>query len=283
MSNYTVIDSDNYEAAGIKAFFFPGGEPHVKIPDFTDQDLLLFLKLRTWNDAGLAACLLDALNQQEYSDSVQIFIPYFPAGRQDRSDGFSPMTLGITAALLARGDMALFDPHSEHTEGLIASAHNALVGYYPSVNTWMPSDLDLTSLPEYDGVIAPDRGAAARAEDMAAALGDVEVIYAEKVREFGTGDITHYQIEGLHLGKKYLVVDDICDGGATFNLLAENVPHGVDIDLWVSHGIFSKGVDNLSLRYGTIYTTDSFYKDGFTHPDVKMLPLNQLFDRIMES
>ena len=53
-----IIDSDDYSAAGIETMFFPGGEPHVKVPFFSEP-LLLHLKLRTWNDVGFAALLLD--------------------------------------------------------------------------------------------------------------------------------------------------------------------------------------------------------------------------------
>lgn len=273
MSNYTVIDSDNYKAAGIEAFFFSGGEPHVKLPKNLPARILLFLKLRTWNDVGLAVCLRDALRRRTHSPVMRAFIPYFPGARQDRSDGSTPLTASIMIDLLAKsGRPVMFDPHSDFV-GVCAR------------QIFMPEDLNLSSLSRYDGVIAPDKGAIYRAESMAKALQVPTIIYAEKMRDFGTGDITHYKIDGLVPGKRYLVVDDICDGGATFNLLAENVPADVELDLWVSHGIFSRRVSNLSTRYGTIYTTNSFYRNEIVDVSqlrVKVLPLNQLFDRIME-
>ena len=40
-----VIDSDNYSAAGIETMFFPGGEPHVKLPLYREP-VILYGKLR---------------------------------------------------------------------------------------------------------------------------------------------------------------------------------------------------------------------------------------------
>ena len=100
-----VIDSDNYDAAGIKTLFFKGGEPHAKLPIFT-EDVLLFLKLRTWNDVGLAVCVIDALSRQS-KIHVYAFIPYWPGARQDRShnkkdpDDQAPCTLEIVGRMFS--------------------------------------------------------------------------------------------------------------------------------------------------------------------------------------
>jgi ribose-phosphate pyrophosphokinase len=281
--NYEVIDSDNYGASGIKTFFFPGGEPHAQIlTDYGRKPILLVLKLRTWNDVGLAMVVMDALRRADAY--FRVFIPYFPGARQDRSDGTTPLTAELMMDVLfgrATCWRYAFDVHS----GCILGGFNWVL---------MPSDLDLSSLKgRYDGVIAPDAGARSRAENFADAIGVENVLVAEKVREFGSGQITSYKIEGAAENKRYLVVDDICDGGATFNLLAGSLPVSARIDLWVSHGIFSKGVSNLSTRYETIYTTDSWYQpdqvsinDLFLKREVSsrdrvtVFPLSPLFNKI---
>ena len=95
----TVIDSDDYRASGIETLVFPGGEPHVKLPDFSGR-ILLFLKLRSWSDTGFAALIADAISRSD-AESVHTFVPYFPAARQDRApDGRAPLTLRYTALLL---------------------------------------------------------------------------------------------------------------------------------------------------------------------------------------
>jgi ribose-phosphate pyrophosphokinase len=65
-------------------------------------------------------------------------------------------------------------------------------------------------------------------------------------------------------------VDDICDGGYTFIELAKALearlePYfGADfkLDLWVSHGLFTKGYQDLSWHYDTIETTNSWNFNG---------------------
>lgn len=304
MKDYLVIDSDNYIEHGIETFFFSGGEPHAKLPEFGKQNILLFLKLRTWNDVGLAACVMDALaNQEQKSLLVQeqgedvkrrVLMPYFPGGRQDRTDGNTPLTVRMVAPLLARGPIHVFDPHSKSTINYLNAASEVLCPSRGNIATkWMPSDLR-PALPRYDGVIAPDNGAMDRALNMSRYLGDTVCITADKVREFSTGKILKYDIRMLYEpGERYLVVDDICDGGATFNILADSVPKDVKLDLWVSHGIFSRGIDAISPRYERIFTTDSWYRHGCYsaldsqalggNPRVTCLSLAPLFNKIMES
>jgi ribose-phosphate pyrophosphokinase len=108
----------------------------------------------------------------------------------------------------------------------------------------------------YGGVIAPDKGAHDRAEQMADALG-LDVTYGSKVRDVATGRLSDFEIT-VEPGKHYLVVDDICDGGGTFIGLGEKIrEQGAFADLYVTHGIFSKGTTELKKIYKNIYTTDS--------------------------
>ena len=60
---------------------------------------------------------------------------------------------------------------------------------------------------------------------------------------------------------KYVIIDDICDGGRTFNELAKAIRAqraDAKIYLVVTHGIFSAGFAELSLNFEHIYTTNSY-------------------------
>ncbi len=91
---------------------------------------------------------------------------------------------------------------------------------------------------------------------------------------------------------KYLIVDDICDGGGTFNLLAQEfekdpVANDSELHLWVSHGIFSRGLDNISPTIKKIYTTDSFYphislQAGNEDPRLEVVSLQPIIQEILE-
>jgi ribose-phosphate pyrophosphokinase len=122
----------------------------------------------------------------------------------------------------------------------------------------------------WDAVIAPDKGGQARAEEMAESLHQ-SVVYASKVRDVTTGRLSGFDVN-VDAGCHYLVSDDICDGGGTFIGLGEKIrEQGATADLYVSHGIFSKGTDALKSIYNNIYTTDSLV--GNERNDVIVIPV----------
>jgi len=69
-----------------------------------------------------------------------------------------------------------------------------------------------------------------------------------------------------------LIVDDLCDGGATFiaeaKYLKKHYPD-ISLNLFVAHGIFSKGFDELSEYFDHIYTTNSYQE--IDHPRVTQI------------
>lgn len=280
---YTVIDSDNYAANGIETMFFPGGEPHVKVPADLSGDVLAFLKLRTWGDTGIAACLINTLSQHDRIDTLRIFIPYFPAARQDKTvrnstnDPYAPLTISITAQMLIETDeIAVFDVHSQEARDWLGMPTNL-----------MPKDLPIETKPDVVGIIAPDEGAAERAESFRAAFyPSADLIQCSKSRDPTTGRLSGYHMPDLPAKGRYVIVDDICDGGGTFNFLADaffraRFGQKCDLEMFVSHGIFSKGSDAIDHRISHITTTDSWCRLPQSGR-LTVLPLNSLFDKIME-
>ncbi|MAX71916.1 MAG: hypothetical protein CMC76_12600 [Flavobacteriaceae bacterium] len=76
-------------------------------------------------------------------------------------------------------------------------------------------------------------------------------------------------------GKDCLIVDDICDGGGTFIGLAKELKkhNAGNLYLAVSHGIFSKGLEELNQYFTKIFTTDSFKT---VNEGVELLKLEKL-------
>ena len=61
---------------------------------------------------------------------------------------------------------------------------------------------------------------------------------------------------------KFIIIDDICDGGRTFIGIAEAIKEQVqnpEIYLLVTHGIFSAGYNQLMNYFDKIYTTNSYH------------------------
>ncbi len=276
-----IIDSDNYGEHGIETMFFPGGEPHVKVPRFADE-ILFFAKLRTWNDVAFAALLLNALCEHQQLNVIA-FIPYFPAARQDRSDGLAALSVDIMLRLLTENDCvtAVFDPHSH-----VLRDDSRIGGYF------MPVDLRLPIRSDVVGIIAPDAGAIERAEQFRDTFyPNADLIECVKSRDPETGRLSNYQMSSLTRIGGYVIVDDICDGGGTFNLLAEafdreELSNYCGLEMFVSHGIFSKGLPAISSRIERITTTDSWCSRGLSdaYPArLTVIPLlAQLKDKLAE-
>jgi ribose-phosphate pyrophosphokinase len=282
---YQIIDSDNYQEAGVHVFTFPGGEPHVKFNKPLQPNGLLFLKLRTWHDVGYASVVLDAIAGENGSNGWKAFIPYYPGARQDRrTTPYSPETVKLTYSLLHSHFLSTwtFDPHSAVLTNM-EPRH-----FMPWELTSLKSVCDSKS--RVVGIIAPDKGAVVRAKQFHDTFYPwADLIQCEKVRDPDTGFLTKYNLPRLTMtGGRYIIVDDICDGGATFNSLANEFKvYGPDykLELFVSHGIFSKGIANLDPVIEHITTTDSFTTinslGNINNDRLTVVPLQPLFDKIM--
>ena len=69
-----------------------------------------------------------------------------------------------------------------------------------------------------------------------------------------------------------VITDDICDGGGTFHgvaaALREVYGNDFKLHLWTSHGIYSKGVEELLKTFDTLGCTNSFVNDFTETPNV---------------
>lgn len=204
----------------------------------------------------------DAIRNENRNAKVELFIPYFPAARQDRRMvSGEPFSAGVYANILKVGkfdNIYVFDAHSDVTLAVnenITSIDN--VDFVKTV--W-----DLIAQNNSNMVlVSPDAGAEKKIWKAAVALNisDEQVVRGSKFRNVKTGRITKTEIIGDVNGKTCVIVDDICDGGMTFIALSEVLKtHGAaKIYLAVSHGIFSKGVDVLKPNICGVYTTNSIY------------------------
>lgn len=274
--SYRIIDSDNYKDSGIETLIFPGGEPHAKLPLF-EGDILFVLKTRSLQDTMFGACVWDALSRQK-KVNPKLFIPYFPGARQDRSPyGEAPVTKNLMDAWFGSETTHTFDLHSNKA---------SYTGF-----VHMPCDLNIPVKEDVVGIIAPDEGAEDRADQFRWKFyPGTPLVIGRKTRDSRTGALSGYQLPDIPERGKYIIVDDICDGGGTFNLLAEaffkaKKGSGSRLELFVSHGIFSKGIGAIDQRIDHITTTNSWYWPGkFSNVEskrVSCLYLGDLYDKIM--
>jgi ribose-phosphate pyrophosphokinase len=146
----------------------------------------------------------------------------------------------------------VFDPHSDVPEALL----NNFVKKSPD-NFIFNSITDIISKEEYSNVVlvSPDAGAYKKVYKLAEKWSH-DLVAANKSRDrFGNINLT---VAGDVKNKICLIVDDIAVGGKTFTVLAEKLLTlgASSVYLYVSHGYFVKGFDELNILKG-IYCTDS--------------------------
>ncbi len=191
-----------------------------------------------------------------------VIIPYFPYARQDRRT--SPKTAFSLKAIcevinsLGWGAISIYDPHSDVTPALL---NNVKVGTQDKI-----LENYFTFAP--DVIVAPDAGAVKKAEK-AAELYDCSLVFATKQRNVDTGEVKFTGVSGDVKDQNCLIVDDICDGGRTFIELGKELKArgAKSVKLYVTHGIFSQGLEVFEDIIDHIYTTNTFIS-GKTGPNL---------------
>ncbi|MDX8552877.1 ribose-phosphate diphosphokinase [Tenacibaculum sp. 1B UA] len=239
-------------------FTFSGGEPHIKIISKLENvtEVTITHRIQSFNDIGTLLLATNALKNMGIT-KLHVVLPYFPAARQDRlMVSGEPLSVKVYADIINAQNfesVTVFDPHSEVTPALL---NNCKVvdnhKFIKQVTQQLSDDLILTS---------PDGGALKKIYKVAAHLQNYEVVECSKSRNVKTGQLTGFKVYTDNLqGKDCLIVDDICDGGGTFLGLAKELKakNAGNLYLAVSHGIFSKGFEELEKYFTKIFTTDSF-------------------------
>lgn len=248
-------------------FTFPAGEAHIKFEDRREQEKIEIAILQFDYDFmhrdlfHLAMWSNIVFHTDPHTKRVAV-IPYFPGARADRGYPFGADVYVDFIYSMMLDQVITYDPHSEVYVDLLGNdpalkvtpvyPHEVLV--HPEVAVNMPN--------VYDGIIAPDKGAKGRAGKVAEAMG-LPLYTALKERDFGTGKLSGFGMEQtLPYNGRYLIVDDICDGGGTFVGLANHLQEtteNVRLDLYVSHGVFSgEALDKLGKTFGRVITTNSY-------------------------
>ncbi len=241
-----------------QSFVFSGGEPHIKLvaAEVGREPVMITQRVNSFNDLGLICLAVDALRRMEVAE-ISLFIPYFPAARQDRvMVPGEPLSVKIYADIinqLGLKKVLVFDPHSEVVPALV---HNIV-----TVANYRFVQQVIEQIGEEVVLVSPDGGALKKIYKVSEALGGLAVVECSKHRDVRSGKLLGFKVYADDLeGKTCLIVDDICDGGGTFLGLAQELKHknAGKIYLAVSHGIFSKGTAALKAEFSGIFATDSF-------------------------
>jgi ribose-phosphate pyrophosphokinase len=248
---------------------FPDGQQTVDIISTHFFNVSAQVQLRSrmndFKDLELILCATQALKNLGVTD-IELYVPYFIGGRSDRLfqyGGVNYLKQVIGPIINSQGYSKVYvmDPHSDVLEAVINNF--AKYDNFKLIKFALENIDNKNDARERIVLVSPDAGAYKKIFDVAKEFGIQNIITANKVRDLKTGNIVRTEIPTLdqHNDLKYVIIDDICDGGRTFVELAKVMKESrptAKVYLVVTHGIFSAGFDKLNEVIDGIFTTNSF-------------------------
>jgi ribose-phosphate pyrophosphokinase len=249
---------------------FPDGQQSITL-DMVDADLpnkitvSIASRFNSFLDLELIIVANQALREFSYVENVKLNVPYFLGARSDRKfeAGTSNYLKTVICPIINAQQFSrvtVLDPHSDVLEACLNNYHKH--NNHRLVKDALTAIDNKNDAQERICLVSPDAGAYKKIFDVAKEFGINRIITANKVRDIKTGNIIRTEVPTLdqHADLKYVIVDDICDGGRTFIELAKAMKESrptAKIYLIVTHGIFSAGYEQLGEYFETIYTTNS--------------------------
>ena len=284
MTSRIALTLDN-QPVEIERGVFPDGAVWLKVigelPRFAQVMRVRVAAMRDMNDFMLLAQLVDAVRHVTDISVSHLELAWLPWARQDRhmvnGDSFALKVFANQLNTLNFNKVLLLDPHSDAA----AAAINNSVVIAQETCLMKSENLRQAISTGKLMLVAPDAGALKKIHNVAKASGARGYAILTKERDVATGNLTGFSlVSGTVAGKDVLIVDDLCDAGGTFIGSAQVLRDAGarSVSLYVTHGVFSKGVENL-LNNGidAIYTTTSFASSELRDPRVELIDIDTIF------
>jgi len=226
-------------------------------------------RLNNFKDLELIICTVASLRNLGVKE-IHLYVPFFLGSRSDRqfeegSNNYLKQVICPIINSLKLDSVTVLDPHSDVLEACLNNFKKKdnlnLVRF--ATNSYQHSNKKTSGVMSEDFIlISPDAGANKKIFKIAEQIGyKGDIITCSKSRdENGKLSRVEIPINTSLIDKDMIIIDDICDGGATFLNIAKKLKeiYKGKIYLIVTHGIFSKGLTELNKYFDGIYTTDSY-------------------------
>jgi ribose-phosphate pyrophosphokinase len=253
----------------VRPTIFPDGTSQVwklGIDKYANQTVDILWEYETERELIWLIQLLHLLRNSRITVN-ELYIPYLPYARQDK------MVCDDLTFARYTFDKILVENAQNVNQITTLDIHSPLPGFDSKSPKKFIEEAIIHA--KADVIVFPDNGARLRYQDKTM---DFPYLVLDKDRDQTTGVIkglklkddceetksTLFKINVSSRPVNFLIVDDICDGGMTFIKAAEllkTLHPVINIDLYVTHGIYSRGVlplHNAGIR--TNYTTRSLIK-----------------------
>ena len=246
------------------------------IDKFKDIDnVIIMSRMNNFLDLELIICANQALKGVGVK-SVSLYVPYFLGGRSDRKFEFRGVNYlkNVISPIINNqwfDEVYSLDPHSD-VLGFCVNNFNARhparisdidhENKFDSLRCFFCDNIEIC-------IVAPDAGSYKKVLKFYKSIKNyptmwknlkISFMVADKERDYD-GSVS-IEIPTLNQSEntRYFVIDDICDGGRTFIELAKKIKEqrpNAELYLYVTHGIFSNGFEELNKYFNHIFTTNS--------------------------
>lgn len=260
---------------------FRNGELDIHLPQNVRRKEIYFIHDSTKNpqEWWIELLLLKDLLLRASTESVTFVLPNMLYSRKDRKDKSRvPISASALAQSISPGlrRVITMDLHADQIQGFYpANCAVDTLRSFPEVVRYLEKNpvRDLENL----AILSPDAGGVSRAKNFAQKMGTKHPIcFIYKQRE-KAGEIKEMQLVGDVKGLDILIVDDIVDSGNTqcnaAKLLKENGAR--ELYCYSTHGIFTKGVEELSKHFNRIMVSNTHNKNNY--PNVEMIDVSPVF------
>ena len=276
------LDDQTYAvASGV----FPDGAVWLKVtdalPTFARLMRIRATAMRDMNDFMLLAQLVEAVRHQTDVLVSHLDLPWLPWARQDRhmvsGDSFALKVFASQLNTLKFDKVNVLDPHSDAA----AAAIDNFVAIPQEVCLMQSASLSRLFQQNALMLVAPDAGSLKKIDAVARAAGVEQYAILSNKRDVASGSLTGFTLlAGDVRGRDLLIVDDLCDAGGTFIGSAQVLRDAGarSVSLYVTHGIFSKGVEHLFANgIDAIYTTTSLAAPTLEHPQLELIDIDAIY------
>jgi len=228
----------------VSALIKEKGDLEVKIRGNSYEDLFTIASIKEAWDAD------NSTNKAAISTlRIYCLIGQRSDRRFNQSESFDLKVIANFVNAMKFDKIEILHPHSPITLALITNSSS--IDHFPYVE----KAYGLIGNPV---LVSPDAGAYKETHRIAEKL-NADLIPSNKVRINGIPSIS---IQGDVKRKECLIVDDLADGGRTFNMLAGELKKlgASKVFLYVTHSQFNYGFEELKENINHIYCTNS-YKD----------------------
>lgn len=277
-----VLNLTDVEASEIKYTIsrFPDGQQQVVVNSrdcysaewpsivMSAKDTVVQIKARlnSFRDLELIICATKSLRNLGVKE-IHLYTPYFLGARSDRKfeEGSNNYLKDIICPIINSlnfESVTVLDPHSDVLEACLNNFNkDSNIKLIVHSLGKIYKDLNLNQFI----LVSPDAGANKKIYKLAKQIGyEGDIITCSKERNT-SGELveTTVPIRQRHQGKDIIIIDDICDGGATFINIAKSIKEDkffkdCKIYLIVTHGIFSKSYLPLAQYFDGIFCTNSY-------------------------